>query len=411
MKGNNFVGLKSLNIAFWFFLILFVSGIFTDATAQKTRKQLEKEKKDNLLKIKEAEKILSQTESEKQYTLGQLTAINRQVQVRESLIKSITEEINLIGTEIVEINIIIESLSQDLDTLKVEYAKMILVSYKASRGYDRLVFLFSAQTFNQFLMRVKYLEQYAKARKTQVQQIEIVKESLTDQKASMELKKVEKNELRNSQITQNRQLSSLKRKQFNIMGQLVKRTEKLKQEVDDRQKAIEKLDNLIDDLVRAEMERRKRSEATGKSVLSAEAVRISTEFQKNKYKLTWPVSSGFISGKFGKQPHPVLKGIVIENRGVDIQTSKNEKVKSVFEGEVATVAFVPGMNSVVLVRHGEFFTLYAKLKTVSVKKGDKIQANQELGLIFTDNEGNSELQFQVWKNTQKLNPEYWLKRK
>jgi len=199
MRGSNIQSFKHLGAAFWLVLILIMSVTVSDTYAQKTRKQLEKEKKKNLEKIKEAEKILSQTESDKQYTLGQLTAINRQIQVRQSLIKSIAEEIGLIGTEIDEINLIIESLSQDLDTLKAEYAKMILASYKTSRGYDRLVFLFSAKTFNQFLMRVKYLEQYAKARKTQVKQIGIVKESLTDQRAAMELKKVEKNDLLISQ--------------------------------------------------------------------------------------------------------------------------------------------------------------------------------------------------------------------
>ena len=125
--------------------------------------------------------------------------------------------------------------------------------------------------------------------------------------------------------------------------------------------------------------------------------------------MNWPVISGFISNRFGKQPHPVLKGIVIENPGIDIQTNKDQAVNAIFYGIVSTVAFVPGMNNVVLVKHGEYFTLYARLKSVSVKKGQTVNQNDELGQVHTDKDGISELQFQIWKNNQKLDPQKWLK--
>ncbi len=144
------------------------------------------------------------------------------------------------------------------------------------------------------------------------------------------------------------------------------------------------------------------------SSIAIDLTQVSERFEKSRTRLDWPVTSGFISSRFGKQPHPVLKGIQIENRGVDIQTNKNEKVRSVYDGVVASVAFVPGMNNVVLLKHGQYFTLYARLKNVSVKKGQQVAANETLGEVYTDADGISELQFQVWRNSQKLDPQKWL---
>ena len=378
---------------------------------QKSKSQLEREKIANLKKIEEAKVILSQTETKRNYTIGQLSALNQQIEVRQDLIQSITQELGLLNREIIELNSIVESLYQDLQQLRNEYAAMILSSYKASRGFDRLVFLFTAESFNQFLMRIEYLEQYSRARQNQVKQIEIVKQSLEGQRLDVGQKKSEKNDLLSDQIQENRNLIELKDKQNDLVIQLGKQEKELRKELEKRRQANLKLDELIASLVRAEIERRKRSEATGNRTLSAEAAALSGEFAKNRNKLPWPVGTGFISSKFGKQPHPVLKGIMIENPGVDIQTSEGQEVKSVFQGEVSMIAFVPGMNNVVLLKHGEFYTLYAGLNKVEVKKGQVVQINETLGRIYTDGDGISELQFQVWKNTQKMNPETWLIRR
>ena len=135
---------------------------------------------------------------------------------------------------------------------------------------------------------------------------------------------------------------------------------------------------------------------------------ISSSFEENKTKLAWPVTTGFISSKFGKHPHPVMKGIIQDNPGVDIQTNKDETVKSVFGGKVIQIAYVPGMYNVVIVQHGEYYTVYSRLKEVMVKKGTLIPSNQPIGVVHTDKDGISEVHFEVWKNFAKLNPEGWL---
>lgn len=387
-------------------LLLIFAGFSFLAFGQKTKNQLEAEKKENLRKIAEAEKILLETETEKKATLGQLTAINQQIKARESLISSLNQEVRLLDGEISDLTIVVTSLQRDLKNLKDEYAAMIYSAYKANRGFSTLTFLFSSRTFNQLFLRMKYLEQYAEARKTQAEQIEVVTDQLNKQRGNVEIKRREQRVLLNQQIRENRKLVGLKNKQDQVIAELSKKESSLKREVTDRKKAIERLDNLIAEIVRSELDRSN----TLSSVDIANEAEITSLFEQNKNKLSWPVASGFISKKFGVHPHPVLKGVPEQNNGVEIQTSGSERVKVVFDGEVKTKAFIPGYNNVVIVKHGNYFTVYSRLKNVIVDRGQKLKSGDDLGEVFTDAEGVSEVHFEVWKNTQKLDPEKWLTR-
>lgn len=387
-----------------FFLLLLS---FSTAVAQKTKSQLEVEKRENLKKIAEAEKILNDTESEKKATIGQLRAINQQISAREGLIGALTEEIVLLDGEIKDLSIVVDALQNDLKQLKEEYAEMIYSSYRANKGFAKITFLFSAQTFNQLFMRLKYLEQYADARKIQAKQIEIVSLELSDQRSQVEIKRSEQRVLLNQQMAENKKLVKLKQKQSSLVQNLTKKEKELKSELAERKKAVDRLDNLIADIVRKEVERSKT--LSSKAMANEEA--ISASFETLRNKLTWPVASGFISSKFGKHPHPVMKGIVLDNPGIDIQTGQNTNVMSVHEGVISAVAYVEGMNNVVIIQHGEYFTMYARLRSVSVKKGSRVGRNDVIGQVNTDRNGVSEVHFEVWKNFTKLNPEQWLSSK
>ena len=389
------------------FFVAFILGSFP-GQAQKSKSQLEKEKKENLKRISEAQSILSETQTEKKATLGQLTALNQQIKVRGDLIKAINDEISLLNGEISDLSIVTDALQSDLENLKEEYAEMVYNAYKANQGNDRITFLFSSETFNQLFRRLKYLEQYADARQTQVEQIEIVRDALNEQKGELVVKKSEQDKLLKSKIKENEDLIDLQKKQRTLVQKLGQREKELMKELAERKEAIKKLDNLIAEIVRKEIEESNKGKEADVIALSVEGAKLSSMFEETKNKLPWPVETGFVSERFGRHPHPVLKNIMVENQGVDIQTQKEAQVRSVFEGKVATTAFVPGMNSVVIIQHGDYYTLYAKLKTVDVKKGQIVQANQSIGSVFTDTEGISELQFQVWKNNVKLDPEKWL---
>ncbi|MFY0651671.1 MAG: peptidoglycan DD-metalloendopeptidase family protein [Cyclobacteriaceae bacterium] len=403
----------SANRKYAIVLAIFLCCAFTSSFAQKSKSRLEREKKENLKKIQEAQKILAETTTEKKATLGQLRALNRQIKVRTDLISSITQEISLLNEEISDKSLVVNALQEDLVKLKAEYAEMIYGAYKANRGFNKLTFIFSAETFNQLFLRLKYLEQYSEARKIQVQNIEEVSEALTQQKTDLETKKTEQDALLKSKIDENRNLLSLKSRQNKVFVQLGKREKELKAELAKRKEANKKLDKLIADIVKAEIEKSTDGKSSTKMALTPEAAKLSSSFEGNKNKLPWPVESGFVSGKFGKHPHPVLKNIMVENQGIDIQTEKESDVRSVFDGQISTVAFVPGMNTVVIVQHGDYFTLYARLKDIDpkIKKGYQIKARENIGQAFTDNDDNTEVHFEVWKNFDKLNPERWLFRK
>jgi len=402
---------------FTFFLLILCLPLAAQAQKKKSKAQLEKEKKENLSRIKEANRILKQTQKKKETTIGQLNAIKEKITVQKGVIKNIAREINYIESDVRETEGIVTSLQNDLDRLKAEYATMVYAASKTANSYNKLMFLFASDSFNQLVRRMRYLQQYTEARKKQVEQIDKVQTVLSGQLAVLESKRNQQQSLLRKQVAESKGLQTLRQQQDSVITNLTKQETSLKQEVAARQEAVKKLDKLIADMVREEIERAARAaRAAGKATsgsankvtLTPEAALISSSFAGNKGRLAWPVERGFISQKFGRHNHPVLKGVVVENHGVDIQTSQGASARAIFEGTVLTVASVPGMNNIVMVQHGEYFTVYAKLKSVNVQPGQKIKMKESIGTVYTDSDGTTELQFQVWKNQQNLNPAGWI---
>lgn len=403
-----------------FFLLLLSLPFATQAQKKKSKAQLEKEKKENLTRIKEANRILQQTKKQKEASLGQLNAIKEKITVQKGVIQTVSKEITLIQSDVKTTEGKVHSLESDLENLKKEYANMVYSASKTANSYNKLMFLFAADSFNQFVRRMRYLQQYSEARKKQVEEINKAQDALNTQLAILESKKKQKQNLLNRQIQENKNLLTLKTQQDSVISNLSKQEINLKQEVAQRQQAVKKLDNLIADIVREEIARAARaareagrasSGSANKVTLTPEAALISSSFAGNKGRLGWPVERGFISQKFGRHNHPVLKGVVVENRGIDIQTSQGATARAIFEGKVLTVASVPGMNNIVMVQHGEYFTVYARLKSVNVTTGQTVKVKDVLGTVYTGADGTTELQFQVWKNNVNLNPETWLTHK
>jgi septal ring factor EnvC (AmiA/AmiB activator) len=388
--------------------------ISSHAFGQKNKSQLQKEKQQNLEKIRETEKILEETGQQKKNSIGELNALNQRIGQQEELISSTKGEIHFLDTDIDENTQFVQALQQDLAKLKDEYARMLFSAQKASGKTDKLTFLFSASSFEQMLMRLKYMEQYGQARQDQAEAILRTEDLLKVQIHQTELIKDEKNTLLGEEVTQNDQLASLKQKQKTVVRSLEKEESRLKKDLDETRKSVAQLDKLINDIIKEEMERaaREAREAKAKSNASASVVTpeavLSASFEENRSKFPWP-APGFISQKFGRQNHPVLKGIILQNDGINIQTQQGERVKSIFDGEVRAVAVFPTIGSSVIISHGEYFTVYSGLREVFVKKGQKVTTNQEIGQVSVNSDGISELRFQIRKNTVALNPQAWLK--
>ncbi|MFZ9980943.1 MAG: murein hydrolase activator EnvC family protein [Cyclobacteriaceae bacterium] len=388
-------------------LFLLLSLNLSYGQAKRSKAQLQKDKQKSLTRIKETEKILNQTSRKKKNTLGELTALSARIREQENLVGSIKSEVNMMDQDLQENYGILNSLSEDLDRLRSEYAKMMFATQRATGGVNKLTFLFSSASFDQLMMRLKYMEQYGKARQEQARAIRQVQEQLTGQVRQIDSLRAQKSSLLKEELRENDQLKSLKDKQKNIVKSLEKEEKKLRRDLEETKKAVARLDKLIADLVREETAKAARESKAKSTVSSAATALTSASFEGNRKKFAWP-ANGLISQRFGKQKHPVLPRVETWNDGINIQTREDELVKSIFKGEIRRVAFIPGIGPCVIINHGEYFSVYAGLKDVAIKIGDKVETNQVIGKVLMNAEGKSELRFQIRKNTVALNPEEWL---
>lgn len=394
-----------LSRKFNYFLIILLLYSFNQYS-QQSRSSLEKERDVNLVKIQEAETILKETEKSKNITVGKLNIINKQIRNRQSLISNLRSDIKVQSDEIILIRNLIMSLKRDLRILNNEYSDMIYSSYKSRSSLDKLTYIFSSKDYNQMFRRFNYIFQYSKFRKNQIIEINKVYEELEYQENNLSDINKKQKKLLDDELSENNKLQKLKGRQRKTISDLNKKQRNLRKQIAERKVALENLDKLIRDIIRREKEALLKNGDDDINLLE-----ITEGFEANIGKFEWPVKSGFISNKFGEHPHPIIKNIKVKNDGIDIQTSKSSQVHAIYDGKVSTVAFIPGMNNVVIINHGEYYTLYAKLKNLKVQKGDIISEKQVIANLVTNNDGITQLQFQIWKNNIKLNPENWIIKK
>lgn len=413
-----------MKYGFCFLLIFICSWLFLPhqgqvmAQTSKTREELEKEKAAVLKRLKEFDDILKKTSTRKKNTISELNLVNKQLETRTTFIQTLNREVNLLNKEIKETNTLIGSLQNDLETLKEEYAQMIYVSAKLNSGVTVLTFIFSSSTFKQLYMRLRYLKQYSDAREKQVEQIEKVSADLQVQQEKLEAQIAEKQTALAEEKSQKKELDELKKEQQGIVSSLTQKEEEIRQEIAETKKQQEELNSLIrkvieEEIRRAEAAAKKANTKTTKSSansmpLTPEAAALSSSFASNKGKLPWPVSSGFVSQTYGSHPHPTLKRIMVTNDGIDIQTNPDQEVRAVFNGVVTKISTIPGMGGTIIIRHGEYYTMYSRLKTIAVKSGQTVNSNQVIGEVATGNDGTAQLHFQTWKGLEKMNPSIWL---
>ena len=388
------------------------------AQTKKTRAQIEREKDEIQKKLLEFDQILKKTAESKKVSVGQLNALNQQLQNRINYINTLNGEMRLLETEIRDTESRIKSLEKELKGLKEEYSGMVYTSSKLNQGMTMTAFVFSSQTFKQFYMRLKYLKQYSDARKKQVEQIENVAEELVGQRRNLEGKKKEMQTVLQQENQQRQQLDKAKKDQQSVVNNLNQQEQELKKQIAAAKKQQENLNRMLREII---AEDRRKAEAAAKSAgakstkpsgssipMTPEAAALSSSFAGNRGKLPWPVESGFVSRPFGTHPHPTLKGITEDNDGIDIQTAPNSNVRAVFDGEVIKIGTIPGYGGTIVIKHGEYYTMYSKLKVISVKSGEKIKAKQVLGQVYTNREGVAEVHFETWKGLEPMNPSIWL---
>lgn len=371
---------------------------------------LKKRQQQNEKEIEFTNSLLKRTLRSKKTSYHKLLLLNQKIKSREALIHTMEGEISILDNRIVAVNKQVRRFEARLKHLRELYAQSILYASKQRDSYKKLMFLFASQDFNQAYRRVKYLQQYADYSRKQSQEIVSTRDSLNNNIAQLTLTREKKKSLLLRKTSEKKQLGQEKGQHSKMVEQLRSKEKKLRLELDNQKRYALKLQREIQRIIKMEAAKASTSKSgRGKFALTPQEKLLSDQFGKNKGHLPWPTRTGFVSEPFGEHAHPVLKHVKVRNDGINITTDAHASCRSVFSGEVSYVLAMPGLNTVVIIRHGEFFTVYSNITEVSIKKGDKVTAKQIIGKVYTDNnDGQTVLKFQLWKGSSKLNPSQWL---
>ena len=429
------------------FSLLVLLSIGQAQTINELRESQKKAKQN----IELTNKLLQETQKSSKSTVTKLRVLNNQIIQRQNLIKSINKEVTLLGGTINVLTTEKELLERRLEALINEYANLVYHAYVRKSSYNELLFIFSAESFDQAYRRLRYLQEYSHYRKQQSIQIIAVSTQLECKKQALEEQKQAKLSAAKQKELESKKIKEAKKKEDKVLTDLKKKEQSLRQRLAKEQKQANELNRRIQQIIaeeirkaeekrraeeeakaRAEAEKRKESPASGVVTpstplstpsapapkpssafkMTKEEALIAGNFENNMGRLPWPVERGVIIGHFGVQPHPVLKHVTTDNKGIYIQAQQASDARSVFEGVVTQVFSVPGSNNAVIIKHGNYRTVYANLTRIYVKVGDKVSTKQKVGRIFVDdeNDNKTELYFMVYKNTSLQNPESWLAR-
>jgi septal ring factor EnvC (AmiA/AmiB activator) len=396
------------------FLVLFWIGTGVVLSQSTTKRQQELEAQRVRLKneIKQINELLFSSKKNRKNVVTEVEDLQVKLSVREELIKVTNAQVNLLTRKINLNERNISDQRKELEALKEDYAKMIQNSYASKSLQNRLMFLFSSKNFLQAYKRIQYLKQYTQYRRKQglaiaekTQLLQELNKALIEEK-SKKLVLVEENK------TVQEQLKKERNAQENLIKSLRRKERSLAAQISKKEKEARAIDREIDRLIRAAIAAsNKAAGKTGKKTfeLTPEAKLIAANFEANRGRLPWPLDKGVVIQGFGRQRHPVVKTTTIQSNGVTIATAPATQVRAVFEGEVMSVVTFKGSNPSVLIRHGNYITVYKNLGKLYVKKGDKVKAKEAIGEVFTNQQtGKTEIQFSIFNNVKVLNPKGWI---
>ncbi len=384
--------------------LLFAQKNLSESQLKKKREKLEAE-------IKYTNKLLSEVKKDKKTTLYQLNLLNKRINRRYDLIATLKREIYLLDQKIAQTDNALKKLSNDIDVLKKEYAKIAYALYRNNSGYNKLIFLFSAEDLNQAYQRLRYMEQLSVYVKKQAEELKAKEKEKSARLAQLNREKKTKKELLDKKSEEIARLEMEQQQKEATKRTLQGKEKKLRAQLRAKQQEAKKLTRQIEQTIANETKPVTKKGKTVTYALTPEERKLSASFVANKGKLPWPLEKGVISETYGIHKHPVLKHVQIKNNGINIATSKGASARAVFKGKVVSVARITNTNRAVIIKHGEYFTVYSNLEKVYVKPGQMVNTKDKLGMVHTDLDGKTELNFQVWKGKKTQNPAYWISRR
>ena len=395
-------------------IISLLLGGFLSHAQDSKRKELENRRFELQQEIKRINALRTSNLKKQKSVLTQVEDLDTQISTTERLIKVTNQQANLLTRNINNNIKKIEKFRDELVSLKEDYDKMIVKSYKSRSNQNRIMFLLSSKNFLQAYKRVQYMKQYTEYRKEQGEQIQERTKMLQTLNADLIEQRKDKDKLIKENKVVQAQLRKDKEAQEVLVAQIRKKEGQFTAEIRKKQQEINRIDNEIDRIIREAIAKSNKGAAKedvdrGRFKATPESKALASKFEQNKGKLPWPVKNGVVSMRFGTQPHPIVKSTTISSNGVRIDTEDKGRARAVFGGKVSEIQAVKGANKVVMVRHGDYITIYSNLSSVSVRKGDDVDINQDLGEIGKSTAtGKTTLYFIIYKNTQKLNPASWV---
>lgn len=411
-------------IGFWskrFFVIILLGFFCINFSNAQIRKDLEDRRRKLIKDIQLTSKLLNKTTKTKAAALDRYIALRKQIQQRELLVSTLRKEIEITDLSMNRASDVVESLTDDIGRLEKEYGELLRQAYRRKKNSSDLGFIFSAESINQGFHRWQYLKQYDEYRKKQAHLILETKETLTIKKTQLQETKIEKEGLIVSVETQANILSAELGDKSKLLRTLRKDEKHLKSQLRKKRTDHEGLNKAIEKAIRKDMAARRKNERDNKinkrdvnkkpQKDNVNALkRLTGDFRNNRGRLPQPVKDGVVTRRFGKQQHPTLPKVQITNNGIDIRTERNAKVFAVFEGKVVSKQFIPGYQNMLIIQHGEYYTVYSNLGEVFVKKGDQVGTMENIGTVAIDRKTNvSEVHFEVWRDKARLNPEDWVR--
>lgn len=407
---------KLVNILFFLFCSTLVSA------QTEAQKKLEQRKIQLLEEIKLNERILQENKKKEKSVITVIQQQKAKIELREKLIQTNEKQAKLLSDDIYINQTKINQLNRELEILKEDYANMIVKSYKSRSERSRVMFLLSSQNFTQAYKRIQYMKQYAGHRKNQGDEIKVKTTELEVYNVKLGALKVEKEKVIKEQEQEKLVLVKEKQEQEKLVKSIKKDQKKIIADIKKKQKEADEIDKKIQRLIReaivAENKKTAKKEgvktkstgsSTNKIVLTAEGKIESDNFKANRGSLPWPVEKGFVSLKFGNQPHPVQPSLIVHSNGIEITTEQGSNARAVFGGTVMSIQILSPVNKLVMIKHGDFITVYQNLESISVSKGDKVNIKQIIGRIRTnESNGKTAIKFSVLQNDTFLNPQSWL---
>ena len=425
------------------FLLCLTCLFLLDASAQTNKKiqELENQRNELQQQIAESETLLRSTNKDVKSQLDNLALINGQIADRKKYIGAIERDVQSLNGEINTLQRQLNSLQKDLKDKKKKYEASVQYMYRNKSIQEKLMFIFSAENLSQTYRRLRYVREYADFQRLQAVEIERKQKQVEAKKAELELTRAAKEKLLKESEDEKKKLEKQEKEKQTILNGLKRKQRNIQSEINKKRRTADKLNARIDRLIEEEIEKaRKRAEEQARKEGKAEGnktkakpdpkpaastkpatkgtvdkFRMNTEdrqlsgsFEKNKGILPMPITGPYvIVGRYGQ--YAVTKNVRLDNKGIDIRGKEGAKARAVFDGEVSAIFQYNGLNNV-LIRHGNYISVYCNLSTVSVTKGTKVKTRQEIGTVQKDASGNPVLHFQLRKETAKLNPEVWLGR-